>query len=129
MTGGRVVVLGATGRNFGAGMSGGVAYIYDPKATFAADLNMEMVQLQTLTDSDTAFLVDVLQRHCDLTGSTVAYRIVAAWESEAQHFRKVMPTDYQRVLTVMAQAELVGLDEHATLDRVMESSRAGVHGL
>ncbi|MEQ1873263.1 MAG: glutamate synthase large subunit [Ilumatobacteraceae bacterium] len=124
MTGGRVVVLGATGRNFGAGMSGGVAYVYDPSQSFAADLNTEMVQLQLLTDADSRFLVELLKRHAELTASPVAQRIVAGWHSESAHFRKVMPTDYQRVLMVMAQAELEGLDEPATLDRVMESSRA-----
>ncbi|MCE9623544.1 MAG: glutamate synthase subunit alpha, partial [Actinomycetia bacterium] len=123
MTGGRVVVLGPTGRNFGAGMSGGIAYVYDPTEVFGADLNTEMVQLQPLSDVDAAFLVDLLQRHVALTGSPVAATIVAEWPSAAQQFRKVMPTDYQRVIDVRAQAELEGLDEAETLDRVMESSR------
>jgi len=123
MTGGQVVVLGATGRNFGAGMSGGVAYVYDPSNSFASNVNTEMVQLQELAEIDEALLAALLQRHSDLTGSPVAREIVATWPTVAQHFRKVMPTDYQRVLAVRAQAELEGLDELATLDRVMESSR------
>ncbi len=123
MTGGRVVVLGSTGRNFGAGMSGGVAYVYDPRRSFVGVLNTEMVRLQELSADDAAFLKDLLERHIGLTGSTLAQQIVESWPSEAQHFRKVMPTDYQRVLDVRAQAERDGLDEQATLNRVMESSR------
>ena len=72
MTGGRVVVLGPTGRNFGAGMSGGIAYVYDPHDTFGALLNDEMVELQALTDADSEWLRDTVARHAELTGSPVA---------------------------------------------------------
>jgi len=123
MTGGRAVVLGSTGRNFGAGMSGGIAYVYDPAATFASDLNRELVGLQELTDVDDTFLTDLLRRHFELTESSLARRILDGWDAESQKFRKVMPIDYQRVLDVMMRAERDGLDELATLDRVMESSR------
>ncbi len=123
MTGGRVVVLGPTGRNFGAGMSGGIAYIYDPYNTFAAKLNRDMVQLQQLDDADSEFLLEIVGRHASLTGSPVAQRIVDGWSSEAANFKRVMPIDYERVLGVMAKAEAEGLDEQATLDRVMEASR------
>ncbi len=123
MTGGRVVVLGPTGRNFGAGMSGGIAYIYDPDEVFAAKLNRDMVQLQQLDDADREFLRATLGRHASLTGSPVAQRIVDGWSAEAGNFRRVMPIDYERVLGVMAKAEAEGLDEQATLDRVMEASR------
>ena len=123
MTGGRVVVLGPTGRNFGAGMSGGIAYVYDPADVFAAKLNRDMVQLQQLDDADRAFLLDTVGRHASLTGSPVAQRIVDGWPAEAANFKRVMPIDYERVLAVMAQAEAEGLDEQATLDRVMEASR------
>ena len=123
MTGGRVVVLGPTGRNFGAGMSGGIAYVYDPHATFAADVNTEMVQLQDLSDIDAAFVVELLNRHVELTDSHLAAMIVIDWQATAQHFRKVMPVDYQRVIEVRAQAEREGLNEGATLERIMESSR------
>ena len=124
MTGGRVVVLGPTGRNFGAGMSGGIAYVYDPDEVFASKVNYEMVELQTLDAKDLEFLADTIRRHRDLTGSAVAERILGDWEQAVTSFRKVMPKDYQRVLTVIAESEAAGLDEAATVDKIMEAARA-----
>jgi glutamate synthase (NADPH/NADH) large chain len=123
MTGGRVVVLGPTGRNFGAGMSGGIAYVYDPDDVFGSRVNREMVQLQELDDDDRTFLLHTLHRHIELTDSAVAQRVVGDWSNQWSSFKRVMPIDYQRVLSVMAAAEADGLDEAATLDRVMEASR------
>ncbi|MDO8391170.1 MAG: glutamate synthase large subunit [Actinomycetota bacterium] len=123
MTGGRVVVLGPTGRNFAAGMSGGIAYIYDPDDVFAAKMNREMVQLQPLGDDDREFLLATVAKHAQLTGSAVGGRIVADFATEAAKFKRVMPIDYQRVLTVMSDAAAAGLDEEATLAKVMEASR------
>ena len=111
MTGGRVVVLGPTGRNFGAGMSGGIAYVYDHDGTFAEKVNYEMVDLEPLSDEDRAFLHDTVLRHRELTGSTVAAAILNSWAVDVSKFRKVMPTDYKRVLTVIADSEAAGLDE------------------
>ncbi|MGI9028993.1 MAG: glutamate synthase-related protein, partial [Ilumatobacteraceae bacterium] len=122
MTGGRVVVLGATGRNFGAGMSGGIAYVYDADAKFRSRLNEEMVVLDELDDDDRAFLLDSVRRHRDYTGSAVAERLLASWSVKVSRFRKVMPLDYQRVLNVVRQAEADGLDEDATMRKVMEAS-------
>jgi glutamate synthase (NADPH/NADH) large chain len=119
MTGGRVVVLGPTGRNFGAGMSGGIAYIYDPHDVFAAKLNAEMVQVQQLDDDDRDFLRATLLAHRDHTESVVAATIIDGWDSEVGNFRKVMPIDYARVRGVMKQAEADGLSEEATLALVM----------
>jgi glutamate synthase (NADPH/NADH) large chain len=123
MTGGRVVVLGPTGRNFGAGMSGGIAYVYDPHDVFDHNVNTEMVQLQQLDEADLAFVHDTVHAHLDHTDSTVAAAVLAAWPVESTKFKKVMPTDYSRVLRVMKEAELEGLDEQQTLDRVMEAAR------
>jgi glutamate synthase (NADPH/NADH) large chain len=123
MTGGRVVVLGPTGRNFGAGMSGGIAYVYDPDEVFASRVNYEMVELQPLDDVDLSFLEETIRRHRDLTGSGVAERIVDDWSAAATTFRKVMPKDYQRVLTVIAESEAAGLDETQIVDRIMEAAR------
>jgi glutamate synthase (NADPH/NADH) large chain len=122
MTGGRVVVLGRTGRNFGAGMSGGIAYVYDADGTFRSRLNEEMVALDELDGDDRRFLFDVVSRHRDLTGSAVADRLLASWSVQVSHFRKVMPLDYKRVLTVMRQAEREGLTEDETMKLVMEAS-------
>jgi glutamate synthase (NADPH/NADH) large chain len=123
MTGGRVVVLGPTGRNFGAGMSGGIAYVYDPHDVFAARLNAEMAQLQQLDDDDRTFLRTTVQDHFAHTDSAVASKIIEEWESEIGHFKKVMPIDYARVLAVMKQADADGLDEQQTSDRIMEAAR------
>jgi glutamate synthase (NADPH/NADH) large chain len=123
MTGGRVVVLGATGRNFGAGMSGGIAFVYDPDGSFDRRVNPEMVQIEKMDDDDTSFVREVVERHVEHTGSEIGRRVLASWSVESGRFRKVMPTDYRRVLDVMEQAGRDGLDERATLDRVMEASR------
>ncbi len=123
MTGGRVVVLGPTGRNFGAGMSGGIAYVFDPDGSFDRRVNPEMVQIEKLDDDDTSFVHDLVELHVEHTGSEMGRRVLASWSVESGRFRKVMPTDYRRVLDVMEQAGRDGLDERATLDRVMEASR------
>ena len=124
MTGGRVVVLGSTGRNFGAGMSGGIAYVYDPSEVFASKVNGDMVALEDLDDSDREFLAATILRHRDLTGSAVADRILDSWETEVGSFRKVMPRDYKRVLNVIAESQAAGLDEQQTVDKIMEAARA-----
>jgi glutamate synthase (NADPH/NADH) large chain len=120
MTGGRVVVLGATGRNFAAGMSGGIAYVLDADGTFASRVNTELVDVVTLDADDVAWLTATLQKHADLTGSTVAKGVLAAGVV-ASGFRKVMPRDYARVLRVMADAKRDGLDDAATAQKIMES--------
>ncbi len=122
MTGGRVVVLGPTGRNFAAGMSGGIAYVYDPDDRFSSLVNYEMVELEPLTANDREWLRATVERHRELTGSDLADRLLAQWESEVASFRKVMPSDYKRVLTVMDEAATSGLSEEETLTRVMASA-------
>ena len=123
MTGGRVVVLGPTGRNFGAGMSGGVAYVWDPQSAFAANLNTEMVELEALDADDREFLRSTVERHRDLTGSAVAERILAGWGFEVSRFRKVMPRDYKRVLQVIAAATAEGLSDDETSRRIMAAAQ------
>ncbi|MBV8928782.1 MAG: glutamate synthase subunit alpha, partial [Mycobacteriaceae bacterium] len=110
MTGGKVVILGPTGRNFAAGMSGGIAYVYDPNATFAAHLNTEMVDLEELDGEDLEWLHRMLTKHLDATDSTPARRILAGWPRQQSYFHKVMPRDYKRVLEAMAEAEQNGTD-------------------
>jgi glutamate synthase (NADPH/NADH) large chain len=123
MTGGRVVVLGPTGRNFGAGMSGGTAYVHDPDGWFPALVNYEMVDLDPLDDDDLAALRSLVEAHHRHTASPVAERILEAWTVESSHFRKVMPKDYRRVLAVLAEAERAGLSEDEAVTKVMEASR------
>ncbi|HEY9052629.1 MAG TPA: glutamate synthase large subunit, partial [Gammaproteobacteria bacterium] len=99
MTGGRAVILGSVGRNFAAGMSGGVAYIWDHQGDFATKCNMEMVELETLAaDEDIAELKSLIEKHLQYTGSDVAKRILKDWDGALSQFVKVMPTDYKRVL-------------------------------
>ena len=123
MTGGRVVVLGPTGRNFGAGMSGGIAYVWDPAGDFATKVNFEMVQLEGLDADDIEFLAEVIERHHRYTDSAVARRMLDDWAVARSAFVKVMPTDYRRVLDVMAEAAARGLDETSTVELVMEAAR------
>ena len=120
MTGGRVVVLGATGRNFAAGMSGGIAYVLDEAGDFASRVNTELVDVIDLDADDVAWLTATLQKHAELTGSAVAQRVLAAGVATSP-FRKVMPRDYARVLRVIADANRAGLDEAATAQKIMES--------
>jgi len=103
-------VLGKTGRNFAAGMSGGIAYVYDPNGTLPENLNAEMVELQSLDTDDIDWLRDMLVAHVDATDSAPAQRILASWENELKHFVKVMPRDYKRVLAAIAEAERTGED-------------------
>jgi glutamate synthase (NADPH/NADH) large chain len=121
MTGGKVVVLGRTGRNFAAGMSGGVAYVYDPDGALPGNLNTEMVQLEGLDEDDLDWLYGMIQSHVDNTDSTVGQRILSDWASEQRHFAKVMPLDYKRVLQAIAEAERDGAD-------VDQAIMAAAHG-
>ncbi len=101
MTGGRVVVLGDTGRNFAAGMSGGVAYVLNEKGEFEARCNPEMVALESLVhDEEIAVLRGLIQEHHDNTGSAKAKRLLEDWENAVSSFVKVMPVDYRRVLSL-----------------------------
>src|SRR5690606_34040754 len=107
MTGGRAVILGRTGRNFAAGMSGGIAYVLDLDHR---RVNTEMVDIDPLDDTDRAFLEDVLTRHHAETGSTVAQRLLADFDTAVERFAKIMPRDYKRVLNARAEAERDGRD-------------------
>lgn len=115
MTGGRAVVLGPTGRNFGAGMSGGVAYVLDRDGTFKDRVNREMVELDPLDDSDESLLLADVKRHFELTGSSVAQELTADWERQVSNFIKVMPSDFKRSLMAQAEAEADGSDPVAAV--------------
>jgi glutamate synthase (NADPH/NADH) large chain len=121
MTGGRVVVLGPTGRNFGAGMSGGIAYVHDPERTFGIRYNPEMVDVEPLGAEDRQWLAEIVERHRDETGSAVAERLLAEWERALEDLVKVMPRDYRRVLEATARAAEAGTS-------VDEAVMAAAHG-
>ncbi len=117
MTGGRVVVLGPTGRNLGAGMSGGIAYVLDLDP---GRVNPEMVDLDPLSEEDAAELLGIVRRHAEETESSRAADLLADWPSAVARFTKVMPKDYKRVLRLSREAAEQGLDP---LDLVMGGSR------
>jgi glutamate synthase domain-containing protein 3 len=98
MTGGRVVVLGPTGRNFAAGMSGGIAYVYDKDRRFDGRCNLDLVDLERLTEEDDEEVKALISEHAQRTGSLVARNLLASWERRRDQFVKVMPRDYKRVI-------------------------------
>ncbi|MGV3503910.1 MAG: glutamate synthase large subunit [Adhaeribacter sp.] len=109
MTGGVAVILGETGRNFAAGMSGGVAYVYNPGLTFPQRCNMEMIEFDEMEAEDYAELKRLIQNHFELTGSAVAEGILGDWDNAIQHFIKVMPSDYKAVLLKRKELKEVGI--------------------
>jgi glutamate synthase (NADPH/NADH) large chain len=110
MTGGRAVILGPTGRNFAAGMSGGFAYVWDADKTLLLRMNHEMVDIDVIDDEDVEWLRGVITMHMELTGSTVAERILSAWWNSVEKFTKVFPKDYKRVLEAQRDALERGVD-------------------
>ena len=122
MTGGRVVILGKTGRNFAAGMSGGVAYVLDEAGDFARRCNMEMVDVEPLqAPDDVEEVKDLIKKHIEYTGSARARDILDAWDENQPRFAKVMPRDYKRALTAIEEAKEKGIPWE---EAVME----GAHG-
>jgi glutamate synthase (ferredoxin) len=105
MTGGRVVVIGETGRNFAAGMSGGIAYIFDEDVGFKNRCNPETVTLERLDEGDLQEVEELLKRHAVYTHSERAWQMLALWEESAPKFVKVLPKDYKRMLDAIRQAE------------------------
>ena len=109
MTGGRVVVLGTTGRNFAAGMSGGVAFVFDERGTFAPHCNRQMVDLEPLESVDDRDVVQqLIMKHVQLTGSELGAHVLSDWDATVKRFVKVMPRDYKRVLEAEAKAAAAG---------------------
>jgi glutamate synthase (ferredoxin) len=110
MTGGRVVVLGRTGRNFAAGMSGGIAYVLDERGDLAGHVNTQMVSLERLTDeAEITGVRRLVERHLEHTSSNRARQVIDAWDDMVPKFVKVIPRDYQRMLGAIARAEEQGL--------------------
>jgi glutamate synthase domain-containing protein 3 len=118
MTGGRVVILGHTGRNFAAGMSGGIAYVWDPDGELLSRCNLGTVGLERVeSDTDIGELFKLIELHHQYTKSTVAQHILERWPESLAEFQKVMPTDYKRVL-----------QERARHDEEVEARVHGVPG-
>ena len=111
MTGGRAVILGETGRNFAAGMSGGIAYVWDPKGTLGPNVNKEMVELEDLDSGDVEYLRSQIEKHVELTGSARGRAILDGWALEQSRFVKVMPTDYKRAMIELRRFQEKEQDE------------------
>jgi glutamate synthase (ferredoxin) len=128
MTGGCVVILGRTGRNFAAGMSGGIAYVLDEAGDFATRCNMELVGLEKLTDANEIELVwKMVQRHQAYTKSERAAKILADWKNYVPKFVKVMPQDYKRVLQSLKRVESQGLSGDEAIMAAFEENVKGGH--
>ncbi len=125
MTGGRVVVLGPTGRNFAAGMSGGVAYVLDENNEFGGRVNTQMVEVERVEDPQEAEeLRALIQKHVDATGSKHAGNILAAWPTKLPKFVRVIPKDYKRVLACLKRAHDQGLSgDEAIMAAFEENAR------
>jgi glutamate synthase (ferredoxin) len=123
MTGGSVVILGPTGRNFAAGMSGGIAYILDEKGDFASRCNMEMVGLSKLTDADEIEAIwKQVQRHQAYTKSDRAAKVLAEWKNLLPKFVKVLPKDYARVLQSLKKVQSQGLSGEQAIMAAFEEN-------
>jgi glutamate synthase (ferredoxin) len=127
MTGGRVVVLGPTGRNFAAGMSGGIAYVLDEAGDFPRRCNMEMVKLHKLDDAtEIEQLQAMIRRHAEYTQSERAWKVLALWDDLVPKFVKVFPNDYRRVIEMQAKFKESGLSDD---EAVMAAFEANAHDL
>ena len=126
MTGGKVVVLGPTGRNFAAGMSGGVAYVLDESGDFATRCNTQMVALEALEGEEIDDLRELIQRHADYTNSQKAALVLANWSEMLPKFVKVMPKDYKRMLQCIKEALDSGLTGDSALDAAFEANARDV---
>jgi glutamate synthase (ferredoxin) len=123
MTGGRVVVLGSTGRNFAAGMSGGIAYVLDEAGDFAKRCNQEMVQLFPLEDAEeTEQLRTLIRRHAELTKCKRSWQVLALWEQMQPKIVKVYPNDYRRVIETQKRLKATGLSDDEVIMAAFEEN-------
>jgi len=116
-------VIGKTGRNFAAGMSGGIAFVLDEDGTFKNRCNFETVSLERLTERDLQEVEEMLKRHAIYTRSACAWRLLALWQETAPKFVKVMPKDYRRVLEALEEAEAKGLVGDDALMAAFEANK------
>jgi|GEM_PF-853823 len=128
MTGGVVVILGKTGRNFAAGMSGGTAYVLDKDHDFAARCNEETVFLEEPDEKDLMMLKEMLEKHAEHTSSSVATMALINWERCSRNFVKVMPMDYKKMLQSIDRAVERGLHGEEAINAAFEeNTRQGGH--
>ena len=127
MTGGRVVVLGPTGRNFAAGMSGGVAYVLDEAGDFHRSCNQQMVGLEKLTErAEIDEIRQMIQRHAEYTQSQRAWKVLALWEQMVPKFVKIMPKDYKRMVQAIQRVQQAGLSGEEAIMAAFEENAKDV---
>ena len=125
MTGGSVICLAGTGRNFAAGMSGGTAYVLDEDGDFASKLNAEMVTLYNLAEAEDEEIQEVksrIERHVELTGSKRGQEVLDNWDDWLVKFRKVLPRDYERVIKAQKEAVANGLEGDDAIRAAFEAN-------
>lgn len=123
MTGGVAVILGSTGRNFGAGMSGGVAYVYDPEGEFLEKCNLEMVELFGLNETgDDSVLKELLEKHIAFTNSQKAQEILTDWINQEKHFVKVYPKEYHEIVNITEELRQTGLSGPELIEKAFEQA-------
>ena len=131
MTGGQIICLGGTGRNFGAGMSGGVAYIHDEEGDFVSKrLNAEMVNVYPLIECEDEDIQNVrskIEKHVEYTGSVRGQAILDDWENQQKHFLKILPQDYERVLIALTRAQERGLEGDDAIQAAFEENVKAGH--
>ena len=123
MTGGRVVVLGKTGKNFAAGMSGGIAYVLDVDNVLYKNLNKAMISIEKVENKyDKKELRDLIEAHVEATGSEIGKKVLADFDSYLPHFKKLIPDEYKRMITLSAKLEEKGLtSQQAQMEAFYES--------
>ena len=127
MTGGRVVILGETGNNFAAGMSGGIAYVLDENNKFASKVNKEMVLIENLNVDDIGFLKGIITEHYNLTNSAKAKNILSNFDLYLSKFKKIIPKDYKEVLELVKINEEKGFTkDEALINAFYEKTRKGI---
>ena len=120
MTGGKVVVLGKTGINFAAGMSGGIAYVYEEDSDFRININEEMILLEELSLEDEQELKNLIEEHVAATGSPKGNKILYNFETEKSKFHKIIPKDYKRVIETVEKYKNLGCDEDEALIKTFQ---------
>ena len=123
MTGGRVVVLGPTGRNFAAGMSGGIAYVLDETGDFPIHCNQDMVEIERVKDDDLEEIKNMIIRHVEYTHSDRGREILARWDDYSGRFLRIMPKDYKRMLEAIKKVQETGLSGDEALMAAFEENK------
>ena len=115
MTGGTVVLLGKCGLNFAAGMSGGIAYVFDKDNSFNNKLNKELVEIESISINDEEILINLIKEHVEATGSQRGREILENWNEEINNFKKIVPNDYKKIITLIDKKKAEGLNHEDAL--------------